>query len=67
VKNMLELPLKALRKVASVEIEREYVRALLARHGRNVSAAAKAAGVDRTYLHRLIRRHDLRPPAAPGS
>jgi transcriptional regulator with GAF, ATPase, and Fis domain len=39
--------------------EREYVRRLLARHGRNVSNAARAAGVDRTYLYRLIRKHLL--------
>jgi two-component system, NtrC family, response regulator GlrR len=39
--------------------EKEYVRLLLARHGRNVQAAAKQAGVDRTYIYRLIRKHDL--------
>ena len=40
-------------------LERSYVRSLLARHGRNVTAAAKEAGLNRTYLHRLIRKHDL--------
>ena len=39
--------------------EREYLRRLLERHGRNISAAARAAGVDRTYIHRLIRNHSL--------
>ena len=39
--------------------EREYVIKILARHGRNVSAAADAAGLDRTYLYRLIRKHGL--------
>jgi transcriptional regulator of acetoin/glycerol metabolism len=39
--------------------EKEYVRRLLARHQRNVSSAARAAEVDRTYLYRLIRKHDL--------
>jgi transcriptional regulator with GAF, ATPase, and Fis domain len=39
--------------------EREYVRRLLERHGRNVAAAAEAAGLDRTYVYRLIRKHDL--------
>jgi transcriptional regulator with PAS, ATPase and Fis domain len=39
--------------------EREYVRRLLQRHSRNVTAAAKEAGVDRTYIYRLIRKHDL--------
>lgn len=39
--------------------EKEYVRRLLLRHGRNVPSAAKEAGVDRTYIYRLIRKHDL--------
>jgi transcriptional regulator with GAF, ATPase, and Fis domain len=39
--------------------EREYLRRLLERHGRNVAAAAEAAGLDRTYVYRLIRKHDL--------
>jgi transcriptional regulator with GAF, ATPase, and Fis domain len=39
--------------------EREYVRRLLLRHDRNVAAAAREAGVDRTYVYRLIRKHEL--------
>ena len=39
--------------------EKEYVRRLLVRHDRNVAAAAAEAGVDRTYVYRLIRKHDL--------
>lgn len=39
--------------------EQEYIRRLLARHDRNVQAAADDAGVDRTYIYRLIRRHSL--------
>jgi two-component system response regulator GlrR len=39
--------------------EREYIKRLLAKHGRNVSAAAREAGLDRTYVHRLIRNHSL--------
>jgi DNA-binding NtrC family response regulator len=39
--------------------EREYVSRLLTRHGRNVTAAARDAGLDRTYLYRLIRKHEL--------
>jgi transcriptional regulator with GAF, ATPase, and Fis domain len=39
--------------------EREYVRRLLERHGRNVAVAAEAAGLDRTYVYRLIRKHGL--------
>ena len=32
---------------------------MLTRHGGNVSAVAQASGLDRTYVHRLIRKHDL--------
>jgi two-component system response regulator GlrR len=39
--------------------EKEYVRRLLARFEGNVAAAAKEAGVDRTYIYRLARRHGL--------
>ncbi len=39
--------------------EREYVAALLAHCGGNISAAARAADMDRKYLHKLIRRHGL--------
>lgn len=39
--------------------ERAYVHELLARHGRNVSAAAREADLDRTYLHKLIRKYGV--------
>jgi two-component system, NtrC family, response regulator GlrR len=39
--------------------EREYLARLLERHGRNVAVAADAAGLDRTYVYRLIRKHGL--------
>jgi transcriptional regulator with GAF, ATPase, and Fis domain len=39
--------------------EREYLHRLLVRHQRNVAAAAREAEVDRTYIYRLIRKHDL--------
>ncbi len=39
--------------------EQEYVRRLLERTNRNVPAAAREAGVDRTYMYRLIRKHAL--------
>ncbi len=39
--------------------EREYLRSLLARTNRNVVAAAREAGVDRTYIYRLIRKYNV--------
>ena len=37
--------------------ERTYIRELLLRHQGNVSAAAREAELDRTYVHKLIRRY----------
>jgi two-component system nitrogen regulation response regulator GlnG len=39
--------------------ERDYVVALLASCDGNVSLAARRAGMDRAYLHRLLRKHGL--------
>jgi len=54
-----EQPFKEFRERWIDHGEREYVTRLLERHGRNVAAAAESAGVDRTYLYRLIRKHGL--------
>ena len=40
------------------ELEREYVKRLLKRHGGNVTAAAQEAGIDRTYIYRLVKKHE---------
>ena len=40
--------------------ERRYVTALLRRHGDDLAAAARAAGLDRVHFHRLLARHGLR-------
>jgi DNA-binding NtrC family response regulator len=42
------------------EWERRYLEELLARHGGNVSAAARAAKIDRKYLYKLLWRSGLR-------
>jgi two-component system, NtrC family, nitrogen regulation response regulator GlnG len=39
--------------------EREYVEALLSKAQGNVSLAARQAGIDRVYLHRLMKKHGL--------
>ena len=54
-----EQPFKEFRERWIDHGEREYLRRLLERHGRNVPAAAEAAGLDRTYVYRLIRKHGL--------
>jgi DNA-binding NtrC family response regulator len=52
-------PFKVVRDRWVVHLEREYLRAVLARSGGNVSAAAEAAGLDRAYVYRLMRKHGL--------
>lgn len=54
-----DLPYKQARAQMIEAFEREYVRGLLATHDGNISKAARAAGIDRVYLHRLIRKYDL--------
>ncbi len=42
------------------EFERNYLGALLSRHDGNVSKAARAAGMDRVYVHKLLHKHGLK-------
>jgi DNA-binding NtrC family response regulator len=55
----LTLPFKELRERWTDHLEREYVQALIARVGRNAGAIADAAGLDRSYVNRLLRKHTL--------
>jgi transcriptional regulator with PAS, ATPase and Fis domain len=55
------LPYADARKRALDQFERHYVEALLGLHSGKVAAAASAAGIDRVYLYKLMRRHGLRP------
>ena len=55
----IDVPFKEAREKWLDQFEREYLLALLARHDRNVAAAASAAGLDRTYVYRLIRKHGV--------
>ncbi|MEM9073285.1 MAG: sigma 54-interacting transcriptional regulator [Myxococcota bacterium] len=48
------------RRRALEHFEREYLEALLAHHGGNVSQAARSAAMNRPYLYRLLRRHGLK-------
>jgi transcriptional regulator with GAF, ATPase, and Fis domain len=48
------------REVWENDFERNYVSWLLARHEGNVSSAARAADMDRKYLHKLAKKHGLR-------
>jgi len=54
------LPYEVARRQAIDAFERAYVTSLLERAEGNVARAARDAGVNRAYLHRLLRRHGLR-------
>lgn len=56
---LLELPYKEARARALEDFDRQYVAQLIARHDGNVSQAARAAGIDRNYLYRLMRRYRI--------
>jgi len=56
---MSDRPIREAREAWVEQLEREYVIRLLDRHRRNIPEAASAAGVDRTYLYRLLRKHQL--------
>jgi transcriptional regulator with PAS, ATPase and Fis domain len=53
-------PFKTARDAALRGFERAYLAAMLARHDDNVSAAARAAGLDRIQFYRLLWRNQLR-------
>ena len=41
-------------------LEASYLKDLLARHGGNITAAAKTAGIDRKTFHRLLNKHGIK-------
>ena len=53
-------PLRVMRDRWTRLLERRYLEALLREHNNNVTAAARAAGVDRIHFHRLLSRSGLR-------
>jgi transcriptional regulator with PAS, ATPase and Fis domain len=62
LQQLLEQPLKLARQEWNSFFEQRYLKALLERHGQNVSAAANAAGVNRVHMYRLLWKHGLRAP-----
>jgi transcriptional regulator with GAF, ATPase, and Fis domain len=53
------MPFKELRERWTEHLEREYLTALIAKVGRNAGTLADAAGLDRSYVNRLLRKHGL--------
>ena len=54
------LPHAAARERWNAWCERRYLAELLARHGGNVSAAAREAGISRAHIYRLVAQYQLR-------
>ncbi len=46
--------------------ERSYLRAILEAAGGNMTKAARMAGIDRMYLHRLVQKHGTRDQLGTG-
>jgi DNA-binding NtrC family response regulator len=57
--DVLELPFKEAKAVLVESFERDYLQALLLRHRGNISRAAAEAGIDRNYIHRLVKKYNL--------
>jgi len=55
----VSVPFKDVRDRWVEDVERTYVANSLDRHGGNVTAVAESAGLARSYVHRLIRKHSL--------
>jgi two-component system, NtrC family, response regulator GlrR len=49
----------AARDRALLPFERDYLLFLLRQSGNNITQAAKLAGIDRGYIHRLMKKHGL--------
>jgi DNA-binding NtrC family response regulator len=60
----IDLPYKAAKARLLEGFERDYFKALVDRHGGNVSAAARDAKIDRKHLRDLLRKLGLRVPGA---
>ena len=60
----VDLPFKDAKARIIDAFEREYIAELLKRHSGNLSAAARAAEIDRKHLRELLRKHGLRESSA---
>ncbi|MFO0725900.1 MAG: sigma 54-interacting transcriptional regulator [Myxococcota bacterium] len=60
----LSLTLKVARERWNARCEREYLSELLKKHGGNVSAAARDAGVDRMHFYRRLWMYGLKKPGS---
>jgi transcriptional regulator with GAF, ATPase, and Fis domain len=62
----VNVPYKVAKEALVDQFERAYVKAVLAACGGNLTKAAKMAGIDRMYLHRLVQKHANRESPTGG-
>jgi DNA-binding NtrC family response regulator len=54
-----DLPIREAREVWMAAMERQYLQALMEKHAGDLGQAAKAAGLHRKSLRRLLKQHGL--------
>jgi DNA-binding NtrC family response regulator len=59
---MMDLPFKEAKGMLTEAFEREYLTRLLEKHHGNISKAALEAGIDRNYIHRLVKKFKIPVP-----
>lgn len=52
-------PFKEMKNHVVGKFEKQYVASLMNKHEGNISAASRDADIERTYLRKLIKKHDL--------
>jgi DNA-binding NtrC family response regulator len=57
---LVDLPFKEAKERLVEGFVREYVEALLKRCNGNISEVARVAGLQRTYIHRLVTKYQLK-------
>ena len=58
----VSVPFKNAKQNVISEFEKRYISRLLAQHDGNISAAARAAGIDRMSIHKMLHRLGLANP-----
>ncbi|MBT8495335.1 MAG: sigma 54-interacting transcriptional regulator [Deltaproteobacteria bacterium] len=58
----IKTPFKQAKQDLVTEFEKRYISKLLEEHGGNISAAARAAGIDRMSIHKMLNRLGLDNP-----
>ncbi len=62
----IDIPFKVAKQKLVDEFDRRYLEALLEAHDGNISAAARAAGIERMSIYKMIRRLGLDKTAEEG-